>query len=117
ARAPRRAPPVRSTARPSPRQRELPSRARTTTGSGDSRGLFASLELETSVEEHGDQVFALVDVFQALPQRHALHAADDDDVVAERRAIRAAAAVFDADVGAHFLLEEPRLQRLRIYVE
>src|SRR4051812_27935607 len=73
------------------------------------------LELESSVQENRDESLAFVDVLEALPEGKRLNAADDDDVVTERRTVARTAAKLDADVGANFFLEEQRFHLFRLH--
>src|SRR3954452_16509918 len=68
------------------------------------RRVVMYLELKSCVQENGDERLAFVDVLQPLPEGKRLNAADDDDVVAERRTVARAAAELDADVRANFFL-------------
>src|SRR5204863_6695722 len=83
--------------------------------SRECRDLSALSELEPCVHEYGKQEAAFVDVLQPLPEFHGLDAADEHDVVAERRAVAGAAAQLDADVRPDFLLEEQRFHLLGLH--
>src|ERR1700737_1945789 len=69
------------------------------------------LELKARVHEDREQKAPLVNIFQALTQLHRLDAADDYDVIAERRPVGGAAAEIDAGVRPDLPLEEQRSHR------
>src|SRR3954464_5095029 len=79
------------------------------------RRVVMYLELESSVQENRDESLAFVDVLEALPEGKRLNAADDDDVVTERRTVARTAAKLDADVRANFFLEEQRFHLFRLH--